>query len=1183
MTRLQDEIADLTPAQKAALFDHLRKKRQASGEQRRIGRRASGSPPPLSFGQLRLWFLDRLSPGDPTYNLPTAVEIHGALDVPALTQALAAVAGRHEVLRTTFASFAAGDGDEPVQVIAPRFELRLPVIELRGLPEGRRDAELRRWTAAAASLPFDLEKGPLLRNALFRIAGGHHLLLVVMHHSVSDGWSLGLLVQEMAALYAASLAGRPSPLPELAIQYADFAAWERQTLRGERLALLVDAWRRRLAGAPPAIALPADRPRPPLKTSTGAAVDLSFPPRAAARLTGLAAGVRGTCFMGLLAAWNALLFRFTGATDLVVGTPVANRRPETSDLIGFFVNTLALRCDLAGDPTFEELLGRVREVTLEAFTHQAMPFEKLVEELSPERDPSRTPLFQVMCTLQNAPAEAVDLEGLSLRKVDSGTSSAKFDLSLTAGEIGEELDGSLTYWTEIFDAATVARLGRCFSALVTAVLESPWQRISEIPILSREEIAELTQGWATPALPAGDAALVHERIAAWATVDPARPALQGEDGEITYGELQRRTAELASRLRALGVGPEVRVGVPGARSASTVVGILAVLEAGGAYVPLDPALPEDRRAALLEEAGCAVVLDRSDRSDRTDRSDLLPQLPVLPENAAYVLFTSGSTGTPKGVVVEHRQLARYVDGAIAALGLPPGARYALVSTFAADLGHTSLFPALVTGGCLDVVPEASAADPEAFADHLERYPADCLKIVPSHLAALLGSSRPAAALPRRRLVLGGEATSPELARRLRELAPELAVFNHYGPTETTVGAIAGPLQGSAATIPLGRPLPGVQILLFGTAGELVPVGVVGEIHIGGGGVARGYLGRPGLTAERFVPGPGGRLYRTGDLARLTKDGLVWLGRADHQVKIRGFRIELGEVEAALVRQPGVREAVVLAREDAPGDRRLVAYVVLRETGESTDLRSALRRSLPEAMVPSEVVTLESLPLTANGKVDRRALARMASAAVREEAHFTAPQGPAEELLAGIWAEVLGAGRLGPQARIGAHDDFFALGGHSLLATRVISRIREAFGVEVPLRALFETPTVAELAGRIERIGPIGPSGPIGRIERADRTGDLPLSFAQQRLWFLDRLAPDNPFYNVYSPLRLNGALDVTALRRAFREIVRRQEGLRTAFPVMDGRPRQAIAPVADFQLPLIDLEGLPGESWRAEL
>ncbi len=1216
MTNLQDKLAGLSPARKAALFESLRKKRQEGEAPARIGRRAPGSPAPLSFGQLRLWFLDRLTPGDPTYNLPSATRIRGPLHVPALAHALAEVAGRHDALRTTFALTG---GEEPVQVIAPRFSPRLPVIDLRGLAADRRTAELTLWMEAEASLPFDLERGPLLRTCAFRQADDELIFLAVMHHSVSDGWSMGVLMREVGALYVAFLAGRPSPLAELPIQYADFAAWERETLRGERLAALIETWRRRLAEAPPAIPLPADRPRPPVKTSRGVGIDLSFPPRAAARLATLASRLHGTAFMALLAAWNALLGRVSGATDLVVGTPIANRRLETSPLIGFFVNTLALRSDLSGDPAFEELVARTREVALEAFTHQALPFEKLVEELRPERDPSRTPVFQVMCALENTPQETLPVtgnpDGLQLQTLASGHTAAKFDLSMNATEFGEDLYGSLTGWSGIFELATVERLGRHFTALVAAALKTPGERISQLPILEPAEIAALTSGWSTPALPgaAGGFVLVPERIAAWAVIDPERPALRGAEGEVSYGELRRRSLALAHRLRAAGVGPEVRVAVTGARSASTVVAIVAVLEAGGAYVPLDPALPEERRAALLAEAGCAVWLAavEAEEEHRTDRSDEVeglklrvlaagrpaPLAPVLPENAAYVLFTSGSTGTPKGVAVEHRQLVRYVEGALTALGLPqgvpgvPGTRYALVSTFAADLGHTSLFPSLVTGGCLDVVPEAAILDPVAFARHLERCPADVLKIVPSHLAALLSGPRPAAALPRQRLILGGEATAPELARRLRELAPDLAVFNHYGPTETTVGALAGPMAvpDGDAPIPLGRPLPGVQVLLLGTAGELVPEGVVGEIHIGGCGVARGYLGRPELTAERFVPSPlaEGRLYRTGDLARLGPSGLVWLGRADHQVKIRGFRVEPGEVEAALLRLDGVREAVVLVLEGSGADdRRLVGYAVLQEGAATaaptaTELRSALRRTLPEAMVPADVVILPRLPLTANGKVDRRALARTAPVVSTEPVRFAAPQGPAEEMLAGIWAEVLGD-RLG-EARIGAHDDFFALGGHSLLATRVISRVREAFAVEVPLRALFEAPTVAELAVRIGQEG-IGRIGSIGRIDpRPSGAGDLPLSFAQQRLWFLDRLAPDNPFYNVFNPLRLSGALDVAALRRAFREIVLRHEGLRTTFPETAGRPRQVIDPAAEFLLPLVDLAGLTGNEGRSEL
>ncbi|HKH43411.1 MAG TPA: amino acid adenylation domain-containing protein, partial [Thermoanaerobaculia bacterium] len=806
-----------------------------------------------------------------------------------------------------------------------------------------------------------------------------------------------------------------------------------------------------------------------------------------------------------------------------------------------------------------------------------------------------------------------DLPGVRLSPLGAAIETAKFDLSLSLIEEGGQVVGGLSYNTDLFDAATADRLLGHFATLLAGLCQEPERSVSGASLLSDGERSQLLWEWNDTGAGVQGEVLVHELFERQAAAHPEAVALVYEDEQIRYGELDRRAERLARRLRRLGVGPDSRVALLLSRSAEVVVALLGVLKAGGAYVPLDPKLPGERLALLLEEVGARVlVLEEGLRDllpasapalERVFLDDLQPTeeswQPAprsTPGSLAYVLFTSGSTGRPKGVAIGHRQLANYVLGAMERLRLPAGSSFATVSSFAADLGNTSVFPALCGGGCLHVISEARLGDPDALGAYVRRWGVDCLKIVPSHLKALLSGADPAAVLPRRLLVLGGEASDWSLVRQVRELAPGCRVLNHYGPTETTVGVLtlpAEPVAGQTGAVPLGRPLPGSRIYVVDRRLTPVPVGVAGELVVGGAGVGRGYLGRPELTAERFVPDPfwnpvdpsdptdptdlhlGGRLYRTGDLARRLADGRVeFLGRTDDQVKIRGFRVEPGEVEAVLRGLPGVREAVVLARPDAGGQRRLVAWVV-GEALDPLELRRGLLARLPEYMVPPAIVVLESLPLTPNGKIDRKALPEPEAQAA-ESAELLAPRTPAEEVLAAIWGEVLGIDRLG------VDQSFFALGGHSLLATQVISRIRRAFAVELPLRDLFEAPTIAELAGRIEQARRAGWGALAPAIVPVPRTGALRLSFAQQRLWFLDRLEPDSPAYNIPVALRVEGRLRVDVLARALSEVMRRHEALRTTFGEVDGEPVQVIAAAGALSLPVVDLAGLPQALREAE-
>ena len=1218
MTQKQNKLSALSSAKQAVLRDLLRKKRPAEGATHRIEPREDRlAPLPLSFSQLRLWFLDRLHPGDPVYNLPSATRILGPLHLPSLALALAGVADRHEALRTTFA--ATEDG-EPVQVIAPRFVPRLPVVDLGALPAARRNPEIRRMSALESRLPFDLEKGPLLRSCVFRCADDEHLLLLEIHHIVSDGWSMGVLVNEIGALYPAFLAGSPSPLPELPVQYPDFAVWQRRRLSGAFLEAELGWWRGRLAGMSPVLELPADHPRQAVRSTRGAVRTFLLEPAALSELQALSRRHEATLFMTLLAGFLAVLQRYTGEDDLAVATPIAGRmRPELGPLIGFFVNTLVLRTDLGGNPSFSDLLTRVRETTLSSYAHQELPFERLVEELAPERDLSRPPLVQVMFTLENTPEGTLEHPGIRIIPEATGLGGAKFELTCTFREIGEGLFGLLEYGRELFEASTMVRLGGHLVRLLSGVLAEPQRPLAEIALLAPGERHQLLAEWNDTAVGYPRGHTLHELVAAQADRTPGAVAAVDENEQVTYRELVDRARQLAGHLAGLGVRPDGRVGVLLERSLAMITGLLGVLEAGAAYVPLDPTLPEERLATLAENAGLSavvtqdrfsallpvggppvVLLDagggrawRADGSDRPGRA--------MGESLAYVLYTSGSTGTPKGVMIPHEGIVNRLRWMQEAYGLTAGDRVLQKTPFGFDVSVWEFFWPLLTGARLVFAEPEGHKDPRYLADLIAREKITTVHFVPSMLEVFLETPGLEALASLRRVVASGEALPPQLVRRFFSRLPQAGLHNLYGPTEASVDVSFWPCvpEPPGDLVPIGRPIANHQLHVVDRSLAPQPVGVPGELLLGGPGLARGYLGRPDLTAAVFIPDPfgegaGGRLYRTGDLVRRLADGTVhYLGRLDHQVKIRGFRIELGEIEAALTRLPGVREAVVLVREDEPGDKRLAAYVANTVTAlepalAPEDLRTALRRTLPEAMVPAEVTVLPSLPLNANGKVDRRALAKMAPAAgspagslATMVARFLAPQGPVEEVLAQIWTQVLGGERRGIE-RIGTKDDFFTLGGHSLLATQVMSRVREAFGVELPLRAFFEAPTLTALAARIdgERRGEPARPSPILPVPR-DR--DLPLSFAQQRLWFLDRLAPDNPFYNMFTAVRLAGALDLDALRGAFREIVRRHEALRTTFQPGEHGTVQGIAPPPALDVPLVDLEGLADDVRRREL
>jgi amino acid adenylation domain-containing protein len=1169
---------------------------QAPVEPPSVARHGEPSRPlPLSFAQERLWFLDQLEPGSPFYNTPTALRLAGPLDAAALGHALAVLIARHDVLRTTFPA----PGGEPRAVIEASVDCSLPVVDLTARPSSEREPEARRLATEEARRPFDLARGPLFRARLYRLDRDEHVLLLLMHHIVTDAWSMGVLIAQLADIYRAFAAGASPPLQPQPMQYGEYAAWQRERLQDAVLASQLGYWKARLKGAPAALDLLTDRPRPVKQAFLGARRSRELPASLIAEVAALSRGERATPFMTFLAAFQALLHRYTGQEDLVVGVPIANRtRVEAEDMVGLFVNTLALRADLSGNPQFRELLGRVRQTTLEDYAHQDLPFQRVVEELAAGRDPSRAPLFQVM--FQQVRLPTLDLPGIvsSPMEIDRGT--AKFDLTLSILEERTGVRACLEYDTALFDDATIERMLGHYQVLLEGIVAGPDRRLSDLPVLGAEERTEVP-GFPQEASPGpGPDRCIHQLFEAQVELTPEAIAVVFEDRRLSYRELNAEANRLAHALRGRGVGPEVRVGLCVKRSTDMIVGLLGVLKAGGVYVPLDPSSPGERLARILEEARPQVVLTQAalapnlgdfrpavirldaDGGILAEESEANPECVVPPAAGAYVIYTSGSTGRPKGVVVEHRTVVNYLWGIGRRLALPHGATFAMVQPLTVDSSVTVLFPSLCAGGCLHLISEDRALDAAALSDYFVRNPIDCLKIAPSHLSALQTTRDPGPLLPRRWLVLGGEASQWSWVRQLQSLGPACRILNHYGPTEATVGVLTYLVRAEedeprSSLVPMGRPLPNTRAYLLDGHLNPVPPGSAGELHLAGDCLARGYLEQPGITAEKFIPDPfdatpGARMYRTGDLARVLTDGeLEFLGRRDDQIKIRGFRIEPKEIEAALRMHPAVREAAVVAREgDGPHAGILVAYVSCRHPAPGArELAGFLRAKLPEYMVPAIFSILDALPRTPQGKLDRRALPTPEVTGPSSDEGRTDAGTPVEDLLAAIWAEVL------RRDHVGRRENFFELGGHSLLATRVMSRVRSVLGSELPVRALFEAPTVAGLAARIQTALRAAAAVPDLPITPATRPGRLPLSHMQQRLWFIHQMNPSSPAHNAPLLVRLTGVLDAEALRRALKGIVQRHEALRTTFPLVEGAPVQLVADPGPVSLPLTDLRRLP--------
>ncbi|HEX4953511.1 MAG TPA: amino acid adenylation domain-containing protein [Thermoanaerobaculia bacterium] len=1239
MAETPSKLAGLSREQLDQLIRKLQQKKagQAPGEAvaaasipRREGDRSRA---PLSSSQRRLWLIDQLQPGSAAYNVVAAVRFRGALVPAALAASLSAIVARHEVLRTRFAT---APGGEPEQVIEPAGPLPLPVADVSALPPAAAEVEAKSQALREARRPFDLSRGPLIAVRLLRLAPDHHLLVVNLHHIVSDGWSIGVFVGELAALYRAHREGVPANLPELAVQYGDFATWQNRQLGSEAVARQIAAWRETLAGAPEVLDLPTDRPRPAVLSLAGASQRIALGPEVAAHLAGFAREAGATPFMVLATAFDALLLRWSGQSDIVLGTPIAGRRAlETEPLIGFFINTLLVRAKLDGDPTFAAALDRVAEVTKGAYERQDVPFERLVEELVARRDLARNALFQVMLVLQNAPAVRFDLPGLTVEPVPLGTSTAKFDLTLALAETDAGLAGEIEYRTDLFDSTTIRRLAGHFERLLAAGLAAPQTRLSALALMSAAECQQIREGNDTArAYPA--ARPVHELIEAACEAAPDAVAVSSEEEWLSYQGLDERANCLARRLVAEGVGPGVPVGLLAERSVELVVALVAIWKAGGAYVPLDPDNPAARLAGMVEDAQLPVVLYGPRQAEHPLVAELGTPVPMssrpepearsagggaegsLPHGAsegeiprlracgpalgmtigghsalpagggpspkrlapradldtpAYVIFTSGSTGRPKGAANDHRGIVNRILWIQEILRLGPEERLLQKTPISFDVSLGELIWPLTVGAQLVMATPGGHKDPLYLLRTLGERQITNVHFVPSMLGAFLEVASPAACRSLKRVLASGEALTVEATERFFDKV-HAQLWNLYGPTEAAVEVSFWQCRPAdrRAAIPIGRPVANTALQVVDRHLWPQPIGVPGELLLGGVQVGRGYLGRPALTAEKFIPDPssptpGARLYRTGDLVRRRAEGEIdFLGRIDFQVKVRGFRIELGEIEAGLLADPRVREAVVVARPGAGGDARLVAYLVSGELDSvrlEAELKEALGRHLPAYMVPPFFVFLPELPISPNGKVDRKRLPE--PAAPLGSRHRVPPSGPVEEVLAGIWQSLLGT------EDFGAEDDFFALGGHSLLATRVAARLREAFGVELPLRRVFEAPTVAALARAVEAAASGTRAAPITRRERPPRP---PLSFAQERLWFLEQMDPGGSAYNLASAVELTGRLEPRPLAQALAEIVRRHEALRTVFPNgPDGPWQQVVAPFP-LALPQVDLSAL---------
>ena len=1160
--------------------------------------RDNSAESPLSFAQERLWFIEQFTPQNFAYNIPVALRIEGFLDTGVLEQSLQEIIRRHQTLRS---KFNINEG-QPIQITFPDFNLLIHRVSLESIEKDKHQSLTMQMALEESQVPFNLMQDSLIRAKLICLSAQEHVLLLTMHHVIADGWSLGVLIEELAALYEAFSIGQPSPLPTLPIQYGDFAVWQRQQLQGEILDLKLDYWKQKLDGASPVLDLPTDRPRPAMQTFKGAKIPLNLSKTLLEDLKSLSQQRGVTLFITLLAAFKVLLYRYTGQEDILVGSPVAGRnQSEAENLIGFFINMLVLRTDLSGNPTFSDYLNRLRETVLEAYNYQEVPFEKLVETLKLNRDLSYSPIFQVMFALQNTPMPSLEFSDLTLSPLPIDNGTAKFDLTLDLSETPDGIEGFIEYNTDLFDADTIDRMGGHFQTLLEGIIVKPDQCICDLPLLTKAERHQLLVEWNDTETDYPRDKCIHQLFEEQVERTPDAIALVFEGEQLSYCQLNQRANQLAHYLQKLGVKPEVRVGTCVERSLEMVIGLLGILKAGGSYVPFDPDYPKERLQFMIEDADVPVLLAQKHLLDRLafNQAQVVvldadwatigqentnnPEFVSSADNAAYVIYTSGSTGQPKGVINTHQGICNRLLWMQDTYQLKANDRILQKTPFSFDVSVWEFFWPLITGASLVVAKPGGHRDSAYLVKLITQQQITTVHFVPSMLRIFLAEEDLATCSCLRQVICSGEALSVELQESFFTQMNSTKLSNLYGPTEAAVDVTFWEClpQYQGRSVPIGRPIANTQIYILDFSLQPVPIGVTGELHIGGVNLARGYHNLPDLTTEKFISNPfkkskSERLYKTGDLARYLPDGNIeYIGRSDHQIKMRGFRIELGEIEAVLNQHPSVGETIVAVSEDVCSDLRLVGYIVVNGQTSLTDrdLRSFLLGKLPEYMLPSAFVFLESLPLTSNGKVDRRSLP---SPTLDLKSSFVAPRHQVEEIVARIWSEVL------KLDRVGIHDNFFELGGHSLLAMQVVSRLRKTFDVEFPLRSLFETPTVANLAVSIEQLCQLEQHSQASPILPRSLDSGSPLSFAQARLWFLDQLQPGSSAYNLSAAIRLKGQLNIEALEQSFNEIINRHEVLRTNFVIESGQVVQSITPTSTLTISFIDLKHSPEQEAEME-
>jgi amino acid adenylation domain-containing protein len=1193
-----------------------------------IAKRTMGSPAPLSFAQERLWFLEQLEPSNSAYNICRAARVTGPLNKAAIESSLNEIVRRQQALRTTFQAI---DG-RPVQAIAPEAKVDVRVVDLCGLSTGEREQQIQRLIFDEALRPFDLTAALLLRAKVLQLGKDDTILVLATHHIVSDAWSMGILSRELWTLYQDYAGGRSPSLEDLRVQYADYAHWQREWLKTELAESQLSYWKRRLDNSAPVLNLPTDYTRPSKQSFAGASVPFVFPNALTAALHELSHREGVTLFMTLLAAFKTLLFRYTGQADILVGSPVGNRnRSEIEGLIGFFVNTTVLRTNLSGNPTFKELLSRIKDTCLGVYVHQDLPFEKVVEALHPVRDMSCNPLFQVMFQLQNAPRHVPNVSGLTIERIAVESSTSKFDLTLALAERDGKLSGFIEYNTDLFRRSRIERMLGHFQTLLEGIVADPDQPISTLPLLMEKEKHQLLVEWNDTAADYPKDSCIHELFESQVERTPETIAVEFEGKQLTYRELNSRANQLAHYLQGLGVGPEKLVGICVDRSLEMVVGLLGILKAGGAYVPLDPGYPRERLRFMFEDAGISLLLTQEriieDRrlkpvlspstkfridsaegiEDSDSRSSILDSQmkmvcldtaweiiareseqnlssEVKSNNLAYVIYTSGSTGRPKGVQIQHRSVVNCLFSVGQQIKLSEQDTWLAVTTISFDIAVLELFLPLVTRAKVVLANREETLDGAQLLARLKASAVTVMQATPATWKMLIATGWKQAG--DFKILCGSEALPRELADQLLQRGGP--VWNLYGPTETAIWSTMAKVEPGEKAVTIGRPVANTKLYILDSHLQLVPVGVHGELYIGGDGLARGYLNRPELTDGGFVPNPFGNqpeslLYRTGDLACYRPDGNIeFLGRVDNQVKIRGHRIELGEIEAVLNQHPDVRQSVVVAREDVLEEEyesgnlksqiqnlksgSLVAYIVRNaEQPSASELRDFLKGKLPEFMLPSVFIPMNALPLAPNGKIDRSALPPPDGGKPELDDEFVEPRTEIEELVAQVWRDVL------KLDKIGVYDNFFELGGHSILAIHIVSRLRDHFNREVHPRVLFEKPTVATLAGEIEQLIRGGSAPELPPIIPVPRNGPLPLSMNQEQLWRLDKVISGTDFFNMPYVYQLSGNLNVEALEQALKGSVHRHEALRTVFSERDGNPVQVVRDGSDFQLLVVDL------------